>query len=458
MLIAPVLASALFSVSPCTYAKRAARCGYLTVPENRTTNSGRTIDVHFVVVPARSKQPKEPLFFVAGGPGQSVIQDGAGFIAAIPFFADVYRTRERDIVLVDQRGTGKSHALNCRLFPTDASAYQALFPIDRIRKCRNDLAKTSDLGAYGSAAASDDLNDVRAHLGYEKIVLFGGSYGTTESLIYIRRHGGSVKAAILEGVAPPWLLLPKPFPRGGQNALTDLERSCAADALCSTRYPKFSHEFDSVLARSKHGIPVDGGTISFPVFADRMRQAMYDPSAAAFLPLIVHRAATGDVVPLGKFIALASHYIDSDAMGMNLSVTCSESLPFITDADARAAAAGTFMGVSRYRAQRAACDVWKVRPAPRTFLDPIRSTVPVLMVGGEKDPATPPQFGSQELRYLPNGRQVLVPHGGHDIGDSCVAGFEMQFLATYSVKNLDTRCLKGAKRPPFATNLKPLGL
>jgi len=434
-----------------------ARCDSLRVPENRGLPTGRTIAIHFVVVPAEHAGGEAPIFALAGGPGQSAIDTFKAYFPGPSALATAHANH--DLVFVDQRGTGESNALKCNIYPTDASTYSYLFPPQIVRGCRNRLAATNDLNAYGSDAAAADLNDVRARLGYAKIVLYGGSYGTLESLIYIRHHDSTVRAALLEGVAPPWLLLPLPFPRGAQHALQDLEESCAADRLCSRTFPRFAQEFDQELARSREsGIPVPGGhTISFAVFADRMRQTMYDEFSASYLPFIIHRAALGDTEPLAKVVAAISHGIPASlAMGMNLSVTCSESLSFITDAEARAQSVGTFMGDSRYLAQRDACSIWNVESVDREFLDPIRSDVPVLMINGADDPATPPRFGAQALAYLPNGRQLLVPHAGHDFSTPCSDDIELQFLNSYSVRNLRTNCLRGQARPPFATSLKGL--
>jgi pimeloyl-ACP methyl ester carboxylesterase len=447
----------VITTAACIYAKMPARCGSVSVPENRSAPGGRAIRIHFVVLPAQGGTPKEPIFGIAGGPGQSAIDAFESYVPGPSALAAAHATH--DIVLVDQRGTGRSNPLNCDIYPTDDSTYTYLFPPATLRACRARLAVTNDLNAYGSGAAADDLNDVRRQLGYAKIVLFGGSYGTTESLIYMRRHGDTVRAALLEGVAPPWMRLPLPFPRGAQRALADLERSCASDRICSTNFPHFAPEFDTLVARSKHGgIPVAGGhAISFEVFADRMRQTMYDSFGASYLPYIVHRAALGDTEPLATLVAAVSHGIPGSlAMGMNLSVTCAESMPFITDEEARKASRGAFMGDSRYRAQRKACDMWNVTAVDHSFLDPIRSDVPVLMVNGADDPATPPQFGAQELAYLPNGRQLLVPDAGHDFSTPCSDTIEQQFLATYSVRDLPTSCLRAVARPPFATSLKGL--
>ena len=452
-----LLAAASFTTTACTYAKLPARCGAVRLPENRQSRNGRTIAIHFVVIPAKRGRPKEPIFAIAGGPGQSAIGAFAGYFSGPSALARA--NINHDIVLVDQRGTGSSNPLSCNIYPTDASTYAYLFPPDILRACRMRLAKVDDLDAYGSDAAADDLYDVRARLGYGKIVLVGGSYGTTESLVYIRRHGDTVRAALLEGVAPPWLRLPLPFPRGAQRALDDLEASCASDRLCSNYFPHFAEEFGAVLARSRNGgIPVAGGyRISFEVFADRMRQTMYDEFGASYLPYIIHQAALGNTKPLAKLVATVSHGIPgSVAIGMNLSVTCAESLPFITEDEAREQSQDTFMGPSRYLAQRGACDMWNVAAVPHSFLDPIRSNVPVLMINGADDPATPPQFGAQELKYLPNGRQLLIPHAGHDFSSRCSNDIEAQFLDTYSVRNLQTNCLRAESRPPFATSLKGL--
>jgi pimeloyl-ACP methyl ester carboxylesterase len=447
-----VLAMGLWSVSPCRYGGLAARCGVMTVAENRNVAHGRTIDVHFVVLPARKKPVREPIFFIAGGPGQAII---ALIEPGAKQFARPYL--DRDIVLEDQRGTGTSHPLACNIAPTEAVVDRWLFAPDVVRACRTRLAREADLNAYGTDVAADDVNLTRRRLGYGKIVLWGGSYGTDLALVYLRRHPDSVAAAILEGVAPPWLLLPLPFPRGAQAALEDLERSCAADQACSRDFPRFPQEFGALIARAKSGIPVSGGRIAFEVLVDRLRQAMYDSYTASYVPLIVHRWSGGEGAPLAKLVSTLSHTIPGLlAMGMNLSVTCSESLAFITPADAVRASAGTFMGDARYRAQRAACKIWNVAPVARSFLAPIRSDVPVLMLGGAADPATPPRFGAQEVAYLPNGRQILVPHAGHDFGSPCVDRIEAAFLVAYHAKTLDTRCLVSAHRPPFATTLKGL--
>ncbi len=454
-MLAEVLAAALLTHS-CSYSGLPARCGTLAVPESRTVSYGRSIALHFVAVEPRRRPERDPVFAIAGGPGQSSIDAYRGGFAANGFLRAA--NRERAVVLLDQRGAGASSPLRCDLVSDRAMMFADLFPTATVARCRSALAASHDLNAYGTDAATDDLDALRKSLGYGKIVLYGGSYGTDVALVYLRRHGASAAAAVLEGVAPPQLLLPLPFPQGAQRAFDDLAASCHNESACNRKFPHFAREFESMLGRARSGgIPVEGGTISFQVLADAMRHAMYDEYTASYLPLIVHRWAAGDSAPLAKTVTfLANGITGSLAMGMNLSITCAESMPFIDERTAAAAAAGTFMGTSRYDAQRAACAIWNVRPAPETFLRPIESSVPVLMIGGAADPATPPQFGARTLAGLPNGRQILVPHGGHDVDSPCTLHIELQFLAAYDARSLDSSCMRSQGRPRFATTFAGL--
>ncbi|MEO9170871.1 MAG: alpha/beta hydrolase [Candidatus Baltobacteraceae bacterium] len=439
-LLLVVIVAAATSVSSAN----ASVNGHLSVAEDRTKPGGRAIDISYVVVPATAQTGKDPIFLIAGGPGQSSIKTSVGSISALVPAGD------RDVVMVDQRGTGASHPLECNLFPTEADMFRAIYPLDIITACRSKLAATSDLDAYGTDAAADDLNDVRVHLGYKKIVLAGSSYGTTVALDYLRRHGDSVAAAVLNGVAPPG---PLNMSAGAQAALDDLERRCRVDAACAAAYPQFGAELQTLLLRAKQsGIEVKGGAIASDVLVERLRDALYSAAVAAYLPLIVHRAVNGEPGPLAQLVSVLSHQIPGSlATGMFLSVTCSEDMPFITASDVAAESAKTFLGDARYREQQAACRAWNVRPVDRSFLDPIRSNVPVLMISGADDPATPARYGAEAVRYLPNGRQVVVPEAGHFIDSPCVDAIKRQFLNTYDVRSLDITCLKAVQHPPFVT-------
>ena len=210
------------------------RCGALTVYENRASGTGRRISLNIVVVPAAGLTPaRDPVFWLEGGPG------GAATGAIGPVSNQYLRgvRTDRDLVFVDQRGTGKSSPLDCDLgdSPADLDRYFGpLFPVDLVRACREKLEQTADLTQYTTSIAADDLDDVREALGYPVINLAGASYGTQAALVYMRRHREHVRSSFLVGVAPPDFRLPLPFARAAQHALDMTLADCAADRSCHT--------------------------------------------------------------------------------------------------------------------------------------------------------------------------------------------------------------------------------
>ncbi len=435
-----------------------AFCGHVDVPESAA--SGRTIAVRYAVVRAR-RHDTGPVFEVAGGPGQSAIDfavDDAKF--------GTYRRLipNHDLVFVDQRGTGRSRPLQCpRLFASRAHAFAELFPTAELRACRAKLAAVADLDAYGTDRAVDDLDAVRAALGYERIEIEAGSYGSQFALVYLRRHPGRARAVLLEAVAPTSIKLPLPFTRGAQHALDELIAGCAADAACAKAFPRFGADFARVAARFARGPQRVTFTdldhkrktlvLAREVFADRLRQTLYDPDAAAAVPAAIHAAAGGDDEPLAQLVALVITAFGGDiAFGENFSVSCAEDVAFITPAERARAARTGFLADLRIRAQQRACAIWNVRPAPASFLEPVRSDAPILMISGADDPATPPELGASLLPYLPNARQIVVPNGGHNNGGPCLDRLRIAFLDDPRPRALDASCAAGQKRPPFVTD------
>ncbi|HYO90439.1 MAG TPA: alpha/beta fold hydrolase, partial [Pyrinomonadaceae bacterium] len=202
-----------------------------------------------IILPAFSKKPApDAVFFFAGGPGQ-----GAASIASYIGEELLAKVRqERDIVFVDQRGTGESNPLNCNLYNDDSDLqgyFEEMFPAKAVRACRERLEKIADLTQYTTSIAIEDLDDIRRALGYEKINLYGGSYGTTVSLAYLRRYGAHVRSAILAGVAPLDFKLPLPFAKGAQHSIDRLIRDCEDDNACRQAFPKLREEFQAVLDR-----------------------------------------------------------------------------------------------------------------------------------------------------------------------------------------------------------------
>jgi pimeloyl-ACP methyl ester carboxylesterase len=222
-----------------------AYCGTLTVSENRQSKQGRTIDLRIVVLPALSRDAKpDPVFFLAGGPGQGAAQMARGL-------REIFRRvqSERDIVLVDQRGTGKSNPLNCT---SDSDTLKDINEpdqtgLERLRKCMQEY--DADLTMYTTQIAMDDLDEVRTHLGYDKINLYGGSYGTRAALVYLRQHEANVRSMVIDGVAPPDMRLPLFFARDAQRALDLLIADCEKDEPCRARYPQLGQRVRALLQR-----------------------------------------------------------------------------------------------------------------------------------------------------------------------------------------------------------------
>lgn len=445
--------------------RAAAICGTLTVFENRAARSGRTLDIHFIAITA--KQPSHrAIAFNPGGPGASAT-------AAAPDFADatsgafaVLRDHY-DILLVDNRGTGRSAPQQCDFSPAaDPELYfSQLWPDGLVRSCRDRLAAEADLSLYTTSMAADDLDDLRAALGYAKLVLFGGSYGTRFYLDYARRHPDTVESIVLEGVAPPhFYVIPLPMAGGAQTAVENLEKACRQEKTCSEHFPEFSDHFAAVVRRFDEGpvtVPVRIAAtnqtrnvrLTKEVFAETIRHALYSPAGAAYIPVTIERAYSGNYEPLAEMAGqLAQFFATIVANGLNLSVTCAEDIPFITPGDIAKYSDGTFEGDVRVRAQQRACSIWNVNPAPASFAEPVRSEAPILMISGSDDPASPPQYAAEALAYLPHARMMLVPGASHDSDlPPCVDTTIVSFVRAQSAAGLDlAHCAAQYRRPAFA--------
>lgn len=453
--------------APCprTLTDPNVRCGTFTVYED-PVRKGRTIDLYFVVLKAAHPNGRA-IYWNPGGPGAATTAFAPG-LAAAP--SEVSALRDGyDILLLDNRGMGRSHPLTCDLVKdaTIAERYAELWPRRVIRACRTALAGQADLDQYTTANAVDDLDRLRGALGYSKLVLDGNSYGTYTAFIYMRRHPANVEAAILDGVAPPGLLtVPLEDARGAQLAVDDLIVACAQDQACHAAFPHFADHFRAVAQRFDRGpvtMPVlDRGApvrMSKEVFTDRLRQALYATNRAAYVPFAIDRAWGGDYGPLARLIDAATIGINAVVeTGPNLSYACAEQLPFITEAAVRKTSAGTFMGDARVRAEQRACAEWRVKVAPRSAFEPVRTDLPILMVSGSDDPASPAEYATRALPMLPNAGQVIVKGAAHITKTPCTDQLKIDFVRQGSVRGLDLRkCAADFKRPPFVTTPEAFG-
>ena len=445
----------------------AARCGTYQVWENREARAGRKIGLTIVVIPAKRERARpDPIVFLHGGPGAPATGQAAGMAAG---FAKL--REDHDILLVDQRGTGSSHPLNCDFGPPER--LEALtgdfFPLDKVRACRPELEKTADLTRYTTDVFADDLDEVRQALGYGPLDLFGGSYGTRAALTFLRRHPKSVRTAILFGVSPPDEFYPLAFARDAQRAFDGLLAECAAEAPCRAAFPGLDRDLASALERFAHGPltvdvmhPKTGEPASFALsrdlFAEGLRYMLYSPSVAGYVPAVVHGASQGELGPAAEqALSARVQIVRGVSHGLYLSITCAEDVPWIDPGRAEALAAGTFLGDYRYRQQSAACREWPRAKVPADWSAPVRTEAPVLLISGELDPVTTPANGEKVAATLPNAGHVIVPHGGHQrdglLGDDCIYSLMDEFIRTGSARELDVSCVAKIARPPFPTKL-----
>jgi pimeloyl-ACP methyl ester carboxylesterase len=437
-----------------------ALCGTLEVFEDREAATGRKIPLKIIVLPALGNDPKsDPLFFLAGGPGGGAADMAAG---VKPVFARMQS--DRDIVLVDQRGTGESNPLKCELGEDSLEDLSKAgeMPLEKFQACLDGY--DADAKLYTTSIAMDDLDDVRQFLGYGAINIYGGSYGTRAALVYLRRHGEHVRAVVLDGVAPPNMRLPLYIPRDGQRALDLLISDCEADAACRERFPTFGRNVQSLFARldAKPSVvrlvhPRTGEaaevTVKRELVAGVIMSALYSPLLSSLLPNLLERANEGDFQGLVALASVNEGAADMISQGMYYSVVCAEDAPRVTPEEIEKESAGTFLGGRSSEMRLQPCEFWPKGDVAKEYYEPVVSDAPVLILSGKLDPVTPPVWGEQVLEHLPNARHIVVPGAGHGaFGQGCVSRLIREFVDQADAQSLDAACVEKIHRPPFFVN------
>jgi len=438
-----------------------ARCAWVDVPENRSRPGGRQLRLRVVVVPAETCEARvdDPLFVLAGGPGQAASEQGW-----VPKdFALVRRTR--DLVLVDVRGTGASKPLRCMLPGSDdylQGYFTDLYSPSSISACRQQLEATADLSQYTTSETARDLDAVRSALGAERLNLFGTSYGTRLALEYLRRFPGRVRTISLDAVVSPDMRAPQTFALDGQRALDLLLDACTADSQCSQAFPGLRGQFDrmrtrllagpvSAAVRVRDGTPAREVSLNWGVAAETLRGLLYNANSAARLPLVISRAAAGDYQLLAEARLAARRGADRAlALGLFLSVTCAEDESPLDVASRGRLTRRTFLGDYRMRQQSEACSLWVRGSAPPDFHDVVKSDVPALLLSGDLDPVTPPFRSAAQVRALRHAVRGVAPGGAHAFGWSGCADLAIaRLIETGTTEGLDVSCLGRIARPAF---------
>ena len=441
-----------------------ALCGQYEVYEDRAKRIGRKIKLYVMVLPALSDKPaSDPIFYFQGGPGGA-----ATSVASASFMLALHRTR--DVVMVDQRGTGKSNPLPCN-FRGDLNEMRGYFveglTSESVRTCRAELEAKADLRLYTTTLAMADLDDVRAALGYGKINVYGGSYGSTAALSYLNFYPQQVRTVTISGVAPPDNSLPLAFAKGVEHAINRLLDDCAAEEKCHAAFPDLSKDWATVVANlSKEPLKFEAlnpftnqkqqVAMTREGFVELMREVLYVPTVMSLMPAVIHEMSRGDFSHFAFYAYQVHRGIDAGiARGMQLSVMCAEDIPFLKEVDIQSAMGGTFYGVDKAHAYERACEQWPRGEIPPKFRQPIKSHLPVLILSGDLDPVTPPDLSTPLLRWLPNGRQIVMHYATHSTYD-CQETLAREFIELGTTKGLDTSCVDGIKRLPFVISLPAL--
>jgi pimeloyl-ACP methyl ester carboxylesterase len=433
-----------------------ALCGRFRVWEDRDAREGRTLDLAFVVLGALEDRGNTDAYTqFNGGPGASTTSFAAGYAQ---FLAAV--RRDRDILLVDARGTGNSGPLRCDVpYPGGiASRFETVFPPDHVARCRDRLQQRADLSQYTTPRAMDDLADIARWLGYTGLNLSGGSYGTREAQVFTRRHPDLVRTVIMNGVAPVHEPVYVHHARYLQEALDNLFDECEADARCSAAYPDLRSVSASVMAGVRQRPPTvqaEGQAVSFApgALSYALRGLLYGQSGT--VPARLYEAHEGDWQPLADYYVARQSWVgasDDTPAGYHYSVLCAEDVDPLTWDEIAQATEGTFMGDHLIGGYKRACDLWPSAEPPASYFEAVGSDKPALILSGGRDPVTPVSGAEAVAALWPNSLHVVVPNGGHGQGGPCVMGMLLHLVRTGSVEGIDTSCV--AASPPTTFEIR----
>jgi len=433
-------------------------CGEYSVYEDRVAQQGREIDILFAVVPATAiEKQADPLVFFAGGPGQ-----GARDLAVFVTLALQEIHENRDIILIDQRGMGSSHPLICEQDDEDFlllnDAELARLNRENLQRCLLEL--DADVTKYTQDLANEDIHDILQALGYDRVNLYGGSWGTRSALLYTHQFPEQVRSVILDGSAPLENKVPLYANADAERALQALFRDCENDSHCQTSFPALEQDFDQVLeAFGENGYEVtlndanSGEVTTFLLtrnsFVNAIRAILYSPQISRLIPIIIDQAKVKDFRALtGVLAALGGD--SSIANGTQLSILCAEDYVRMSRQEITAESNKGFVGNAFIDIFANACSVWPQAPLPEIYSQDLSSQVPTLILSGAIDPVTPERWGNRMAELMTNSLHLVAANTGHNVAPmGCAPELMAQFVNQASVDDIDGSCLDELSRPSF---------
>lgn len=448
LLAAAVAAAALahgpaLTLKPCSFQHLNARCGTLRVPEDRAKPAGRTIGLHVVVVPAwgRTAHAADAVTYIAGGPGGASTELAQSLASQWPWLLE-----HRDLLLVDQRGTGASNAYYCPKQAPDVSRRAELEAY--VRACLK--AFPGDPARYGTRTAMDDLDAVRAALGYRQLDVIGGSYGATAAQMFVRLHPASVRSLVLIGATALQVPFFGRWAVNAQRALDQVAKLCRSEPYCNRAFPNWETQFARlVTAWNVRPVTTSAGPFDGVRLAAVVQGLLLGLDRSVSIPLLVARAAKGDYRPLVKAVSGPS---DDSGMRqlMFWGIWCNEPWvglgakgPWGTAFDSTASAE-----LAQYRTVCSSMPGWS-EPASLWTM-PSSTRIPVLALEGGADPQDPLPNLPGLKRHFPDSRAVVLPYFGHQFGNGgCVGELITSFVERGTARGLATGCVAGLSPPPF---------
>lgn len=435
-----------------------ARCGVLLRHEDPDNPDSPMLELFVAVVPALSLEPEpDPFVPVAGGPGQASSEFYAAYRSA---FEKV--RRNRDILLLDQRGTGRSAVMNCE---AEEDIIEGRFSREQTLAVTEDcLAKLPhDPRFFTTSVAVRDLEALREALGYARLNLYGISYGSRVAQHFLRRYPESTRTVILDGVVPPQMALGPAIAIEAQNALDAIFDRCAESAACGERFPDLREDFSMLEAELNDAAvtvtlpnPLSGKPEEIQFGPQEMAAALrllsYHPNSVALVPLLINEAIRGNFAPLAaQFMMISESVSDALSIGMHNAVVCTEDAPWFSgERIGRDALDATYLGPVQLDALEAICSIWPAGILDQDFKTPVASNLPVLLLSGELDPVTPPRYAELAAIDLGNARLLTGRRQGHGQAPrGCMPDIIADFVETANGLELDAGCYDRVHAMPF---------
>jgi pimeloyl-ACP methyl ester carboxylesterase len=434
-----------------------SRCAVFRTPENPDAPGGRQLDLQVMIVPAIRPLPEpDPFVILVGGPGQAATVDA---LQVVPAFERI--RRDRDILLVDQRGTGKLSPFDCEFAEEENLQEASELLLERQSRQLQDCLDTIDADPryYTTDLAVHDLDAIRAWLGYDALNLWGVSYGTRVALMYLKYFPDKTRTVVIDGVAPPGIL-PLEAARDGKRALDTVFAACREDTQCNREFPDLAAHYAELHERYLEPVHVDlrdpnNGTVKDVELRGEyiealLFQMLYSREAARLIPLFIEQLYAGNLQPLT--------WVNDTSEGINVpmhySVICSEDVPLIPQDELAAAATdpSVFVYDLLVLPRVETCKFWPKRELPAEFFEPVTSDRPVLIFSSTQDPVTPRRWGDRVAETLSNSMHLVAKGVGHGaFAYGCTAELIGEFVATADFAGLDTQCIDDLGERPFFT-------